>query len=226
MSSFLLKIIACISMLIDHIGLVFFPTDMIFRIIGRIAMPIFSFQVGIGFKKTRSKLKYILRMLICAIISQIPFLLMANHNRILALTSVNFSAFSYLSLNICFTFLIALLILYFFEIGKKQPFLYVVPIFLLLFSIFIPMDYGILAVSLVILSYFLHNKKIFYTIGVLVITLIHWCIKNVWVQVFMLLSLPFLWLFNGKKGKSLKYYFYVFYPLHMLIIVLIKLCIS
>lgn len=223
MSSFLLKIIACFTMSIDHIGLVFFPTDSIFRIIGRIAMPIFAFQTGIGFKYTKSKLKYILRMLICAIISQIPFLLMANHNNILLITNGNFSELSYLSLNICFTFTLALLILYFIDIGQKQPLFFIVSLFLILLSIVIPMDYGFLAVLLVMLSYFLLNKKIFYTIGFILISLLNFLIDNIGVQLFMLLAIPFIFLYNGKKGKSLKYYFYIFYPLHMLIIVFVKL---
>ena len=223
MSSFSLKIVACITMLIDHIGLVFFPTEYIFRIIGRIAMPIFAFQIGIGFRKTSSKLKYILRMLICAIISQIPFLMMANYQ---ILQQYGFSNFSYLSLNICFTFLIALLVLYFIDIGKKNHILYIVPIFLILLSIIVQMDYGFLAILLVIISYFFQDNKVFYAIGMLLISFADFLIKNNWLQLFMLLALPFILLYNNKKGKSIKYYFYAFYPLHMLLIVIIKLCIQ
>ena len=73
MSSFTLKILAIIFMTIDHIGFILFPKIDILRVIGRIAFPIFAFQVGISFENTKNKEKYILRMLIFTIISQIPF---------------------------------------------------------------------------------------------------------------------------------------------------------
>ena len=212
MSSFLLKIIACFTMLIDHIGIVFFPTNSIFRIIGRIAMPIFAFQVGIGYKYTKSKLKYILRMFICGLIAQIPFLLMLNNT--MFNTSFSFdtlSNFKYFSLNICFSFIIALAALYFIEEAKKQRFLYVILPFLLLISVVLPLDYGIWAVLLVILSYFSYDKKAVYFLGMLFIS--------------MVLALPFLLFFNKKQGPKVKYLFYLFYPLHMFILFLLKISI-
>lgn len=49
-----LKIIACISMLIDHIGYVLFPDVTVLRLIGRIAMPIFAFFIGEGCLYTKT----------------------------------------------------------------------------------------------------------------------------------------------------------------------------
>ena len=69
MSSFALKLVACITMFVDHLGLALFDNNRLMRIIGRIAMPIFAFQVGVGFSKTHSKWKYILRMFICFLIN-------------------------------------------------------------------------------------------------------------------------------------------------------------
>ncbi len=215
MSSFLLKIIACFTMLIDHIGYVFFPTATYLRIIGRIAMPIFAFQIGIGFKKTRCKYKYILRMFICALISEIPFLLMLNAN--------SFPNLSNLTLNICFTFTIALLILYFLEESKKSPILFLPVLFLILISCIVPMDYSIYAVALVVIFYLFQDKKIIYSILFLIVALAYYFIKSSLIQPFMLLALPFIWLYNGQKGKSFKYYFYAFYPMHMLIFFILNL---
>lgn len=109
MSSFLLKIIAVITMSIDHLGLILFNNNLIMRIIGRIAMPIFAFQIAIGFKHTRSKGKYLLRILALAIISEVPFNLM-----------LHFSNYSTNSLNICFTFTLALITLYLIDLSKKN----------------------------------------------------------------------------------------------------------
>lgn len=221
MSSFALKLVACITMLVDHLGLALFDNNRLMRIIGRIAMPIFAFQVGIGFKYTHSKPKYILRMLLCGIISEIPFLLLlSSANFIPALIPENIS---YFSLNICFTFTIALLSLFFIEKGKETPVFYIVSIFVALLSIVIPMDYGIFAVLIVILSYFCKDKKWLMVPGMVAIAVAYLLIRNSTLQMYMLLALPFILFYNGQKGKSLKYYFYVFYPLHMLLIALIKI---
>lgn len=212
MSSFLLKIVAIITMTIDHAGFLFFNNNFILRILGRIAMPIFAFQIGIGFKNTHSKEKYILRMFLTALISEIPFMLM--------ITSGNYI---YASHNICFTFTLALATLYLIELGKENKLFIFASIVPILISLLIPLDYGIWAILLVLLFYFFSEKKLIYTFGMIIIALSYYFINNSTLQVYMLLSLPFLYLYNGKKGKSLKYLFYVFYPLHMLILALIKI---
>ena len=210
MSSFLLKIVAIFTMTLDHAGFILFNNNFILRALGRIAMPIFAFQIGLGFKKTRSKLKYIFRLFLTALISQIPYSLM--------LRAGNVSSFS---LNICFTFTFALLALYFIDLGKTNKIFYPVSLFLILLSGFIPMDYDIYAVLLVLMFYFYHEKKLIYTLGMALIAISYYFTQNNFIQLYMLLALPFFYLFNGKKGKNLKYVFYVFYPLHMLIISLI-----
>ncbi|MEG1942513.1 MAG: TraX family protein, partial [Angelakisella sp.] len=92
MTSFTLKIIAIAAMLIDHIGYMFFPDMIIFRLIGRIAFPIFAFFVAEGIRFTHDRKKYLTRLLLLAVISEIPFDLMRNG-----------SAFSPSSQNVCFT---------------------------------------------------------------------------------------------------------------------------
>ena len=70
-----LKIIALITMIIDHIGLVFFPEMVIFRIIGRMAFPIFAFFIAEGWYYTKNKKKYVLLLFVFMIISWVPFCL-------------------------------------------------------------------------------------------------------------------------------------------------------
>lgn len=184
-------------------------------------MPIFAFQIGIGFKKTSSKPKYIFRMFLCAILSELPFLLMLSSANYIP--SLKIENISYFSLNICFTFLIGLIALYFIEIGKKNPIFYVVSLFLLLISYVIPMDYGLLAVLLVILSYFFSDKKILFCCCTALASLLYFVINQNTLQLFMLFALLFICLYNGKKGKSFKYFFYIFYPLHMLILAMLNM---
>ncbi len=95
MSSFWIKIIATITMLIDHIGFVLFPENILLRIIGRVSMPLFAFQIAVGFEKTKSREKYILRMLIFALVSQIPFSLMYDTQGITAPLNMRFYLFNF-----------------------------------------------------------------------------------------------------------------------------------
>ncbi len=125
MSSFVLKIIACVFMLVDHVGFILIKNNRIFRIIGRLAMPIFAFQVAQGFKHTSSKPKYILRMFLFTLISEVPFLLMFA-TRYLPSGPITFrQLFETIklvpfSMNICCAFFIALCLLYCLEKSKDN----------------------------------------------------------------------------------------------------------
>ena len=72
LNGFQIKLIAIISMVIDHTGIVFFPGVIAFRIIGRIAFPLFAFFITEGFRHTRSVKKYMFRLFLCAVLFQIP----------------------------------------------------------------------------------------------------------------------------------------------------------
>ena len=73
LSTFQLKWIAIITMLIDHIGAVLFPYELGYRIIGRIAFPIFCFLIVEGFSHTRDVRRYMVRLGIFALISELPY---------------------------------------------------------------------------------------------------------------------------------------------------------
>lgn len=206
MSSFILKIFAIIFMFIDHLGYVFFPNQAIFRIIGRLAFPIFAFQIGIGFSHTQNKEKHILLLLLFAIISQIPFLLMCNiHN----------PAFS---LNILFTFVFALIIIYCNDNIKsyfiKLPLLAI----LILLTFYVRVDYGILGILLTIFLYYFSKNKFATFVTLTIFSLLHYIINASILQFYCLISIVFIWMFNGQKGKKSKWLFYIFYPLHMLLL--------
>ncbi len=207
MSSFGLKLFAIIFMFIDHVGAVFFPNKIIFRIIGRLAFPIFAFQAGVGYSHTKDKKKHILTLLIFAIISQIPFTLMCNIH----------SAST--TLNVLFTFLFAMLIIYSDENIKNLIIKVPLITILLLIAAFIKTDYGICGILLTVLFHHFANYKIL-VFPILIFTMCLFCLANnaSLIQLYAILSGIFILLFNGKKGLSAKWLFYIFYPLHMLLL--------
>ena len=73
LTSFQLKCIAVVTMVIDHIGAILYPGDLIFRYIGRIAFPIFCFLLVEGFFHTHDRIQYMIRLGIFAILSEIPY---------------------------------------------------------------------------------------------------------------------------------------------------------
>jgi hypothetical protein len=97
----ILKVIAMVTMLIDHIGYLFLPSMMIFRTIGRIAFPIFAYLIGIGYDHTSSLKKYVLRLFIFALVTQIPY---SFFNRNLTFEPYN--------LNILFTLVLGLIFIH------------------------------------------------------------------------------------------------------------------
>ena len=97
MTSFVLKIIALISMLSDHLGYIIFGRFSFMNCIGRLAFPIFAFSITEGFNHTKNLKKYLYRLSIFAIVSQIPFMLFMS------------TFTSRFSLNILFTLLLGLI---------------------------------------------------------------------------------------------------------------------
>ncbi|WP_409343989.1 TraX family protein [Paenibacillus sp. MBLB4367] len=73
-----MQIVAMITMLIDHIGIVFFPDSDVWRIIGRIALPIYAYGIVQGFLHTRSRARYLRRLTVLAAVSQLPYMLGLN----------------------------------------------------------------------------------------------------------------------------------------------------
>ncbi|MBR3888268.1 MAG: hypothetical protein IKJ32_04130 [Clostridia bacterium] len=212
MSSFWLKITAVILMLIDHIGLLFFPAKLLFRYIGRISFPIFAFQIIKGFEHTKSREKYILRMLLLTIIAQIPSIMFLK-------VAVPNAAFS---LNIGATFTVGLLLLYVIE--EVNPWAFKIPLFALITAItlFIPFEYGWFGISLILILYLFKDSKI-------VLGFVYACLlglycyskKSLFPLPAICALLP-IFLYNGKQGPKVKYLFYTFYPVHFIILLAIR----
>ena len=79
MDTSFLKILALVFMFVDHLGVALFPGVMEFRVIGRMALPLYAWCLVVGSIKTRNPLKYGLRLLMTALISQPLYMLALNH---------------------------------------------------------------------------------------------------------------------------------------------------
>ena len=212
-SSFTLKIIAIIFMLCDHFGDAILKPFSFFNVLGRIAFPIFAFQLTEGYIHTKNLKKYFKRLIIFAIISQIPFMLFSS------------TFTSRFSLNIFFTLFIGLFAIYIYDKSHNKFLGILVTIFLCALAQLIKTDYGAWGVCIIMIFYIFKDKKIWMCLLYLLSCLLKYLpylLAYNFHYIYMLLllgtasSIFFIILYNGKQGKKVKYLLYAFYPLHML----------
>ncbi len=231
-SSFILHIIAMICMLIDHIYFTRCRDFEILNCIGRIAFPIFAFLSVEGFFHTHNFKKYITRLFIAALISEIPFNLMVNH-------TVKYSE----AQNVLWTFLIGLSCIKIIEIAKKKYkkdtsfYISVVTVVLASYiALLIKTDYSAWGVLTMLVFYFFHDKtKLNQIIQFILLVIIHIfamsfshidvTILGVTIPVikqgFALLALIPIWMYKGRQGphnKVFQIFCYLFYPVHMFLL--------
>lgn len=210
-----LKLIAIITMLIDHIGAgiieqmpnfytdtTLHMLDMIIRLIGRIAFPIFCFLLVEGFLHTSNVKKYASRLFLFALISEVPFDLAFKRQ-----------IFETSSQNVFFTLFIGLLTLIAIDYFESNIIFKILSIFAGIFIAYcLHTDYAGLGVVFIILLYlFRKNIKIRNIICSLVI------ITNLFEITAPLAFIP-ISMYNGERGFNMKYIFYVFYPAHLLLL--------
>lgn len=181
----LLKMLALLTMLVDHIGYMFFPGEMMFRIIGRLAFPIFAYQIAIGYARTSNLKKYVFRLSLFALATQIPYSFFNPQLK-----------FSPLHFNVLFTFIAGIGLLYVYDrgISKLKSFvenknykhllygllLLVLAVVILILPEILSfrikdfyLEYGILALALVLLFHVFQDKPAAAIIGIVVFYLLH-----------------------------------------------------
>ena len=216
-----LKIIAMVAMLLDHVGKVLLPQYQILQIIGRLAFPIFAFMIAEGCYYTRNKIRYFLSV----------FLLGAGCQAVYIIWEKSFY------MNILLTFSLSIIFIFSLENYKKTKekririlILFTV-ITVLLIAVMLTVilidqgfiiDYGIFGVLLPVAIFYAPDKlrKLIYTAGILILLTLD---LGGGIQWWSLLSIPFLALYNQKRGKyNIKPLFYIFYPAHLVVIYLIS----
>lgn len=216
MSSFVLKIVACFTMFLDHIGyLIYNGKFSFFNFIGRFAFPIFAFQITEGYCHTKNLKKYFFRLLIFAIISQYPFYLF--HGLIS----------NGIALNVFFTLLLGLICIIIYDKIPYKIISIAISIGIAYIAELLNCDYGFYGVSIILCFFIFKNNKLLMNLSFIICTTAKYAYfiykySNVYIYtllcIFTIFSLFFINLYNKKQGKKIKYFLYIFYPVHLIII--------
>ena len=227
-----LKLMAMLLMLLDHMWATVWDVPW-FTVVGRLALPIFAFQIAEGFAHTSDRKKYVKRMLLFALISEIPFNLVAANNLIYPFHQ-----------NTLFTFFIALVLMNWMEQakGNKWKFAAITATSVLLaylLGLLTFVDYYHYGIFTVLLFYWTRDLKLGWLLQLLGMLYINDAIgglvypvtlfgqtMEIGQQMFAVLALIPIWMYNGKQGyhsKGVQYMCYGFYPVHMLVLYLLAL---
>jgi hypothetical protein len=203
----MIKLIAMLTMLIDHIGVAFFPNALWLRVIGRIAFPLFAWGIARGYKHTRNFKWYALRLLAAGLVSQLPYVWLFGKDY----------------LNICFTLLTGLLVLKLFD-SKALP----VPVkvagmaALLAAAHYMNMEYGIYGIFTILIFFlFWDDKRVFLYQSLLTLAgiIVYRYHEIQLVSIFASFIVMYWHKYDFKLNKLVQY---GFYPLHIIVLLLIR----
>ena len=207
-----LKILAAVFMTLDHMGLMLFPGISAFRILGRLALPIFAFMIAEGCKYTRNRKRYFAMVFGLGAVCQTVYYF--------------FDGSLYLSILI--TFSLSILTIYALQYAKRKQsipgwlFFAGAVAMVYLLNRELTIDYGFWGCMLPVFAALPHgtnydsHRVSCLTLGLGLMPL---AAGMGGIQIWSLLALPLLLLYNGSRGKwKLKYFFYIFYPTHLVVI--------
>lgn len=219
-----LKIIAAIAMVIDHTGSYLFPDLTVLRIIGRLAYPIFAYMIAEGFEHTKNRKKYLLRMVVMAVLLQLLYavviktayqcifvtfslsivLCMLADNALKYDNTLSWAWFLSAVVGVCF------ITTRLTDILRETGFV---------------IDYGFFGVMLPV-TIFMSKTKIQKLTMLTVMLGLLWAVSAN-IQGYALAAVPLIALYNGERGRlKMKNFFYVFYPAHLAAIYVIRLLIE
>ncbi|MBS5430272.1 MAG: hypothetical protein KHX75_04195 [Lachnospiraceae bacterium] len=203
LDSFQLKCIAIVSMALDHTGAVLYPSQIWLRCLGRIAFPIFCFLIVEGFFHTHDVRWYMGRLGVFALISEIPY--------DLAFRGV---PLEYAHQNVFFTLLIGIGMMVLLERNREWPVKAVILLLAMWLAVLIRSDYNFRGVLLIFVFYIFHESR---WLAVTAGGFWNFLYQGV-IQKYGVLSVLPLALYNGERGRKMKYFFYIFYPAHLLLL--------
>lgn len=206
-----LKLIAAFAMLLDHAGILLFPRIQLFRILGRLAYPVFAYMIAEGSRYTKNKLRYFGMLFGLGAACQVVYFF--------------FSGDTYL--NILLTFSVSVLLIYALQAAHASG----KALWSVVFAagvvaavgldMLVTLDYGFWGMITPVLVSFAHVRQFprWAEVMLLGCGLVLLGAEYGPQQYYALLSLPLLLCYSGRRGKgNLKYFFYIFYPLHLMIL--------
>ena len=214
----ILKIVAIITMTVDHIGAILYPDLLVLRVIGRIAFPLFAYLITLGIESTKKPRTYLITLFSFALVSQIPYFLA-------------FEMQPFEQLNILFPLLLSAIALYYFN-KKQTPAFVVILSLAILFSFLFNMEGSFYTIVTVLCMELLRHKL---ELGIIALIALNLSVTPT-TQLFSLLALPLIILHvqNHLRMEILisessffyllrKYAFYLYYPLHLTLLFLVNL---
>ncbi len=196
----MIELVAVVSMIIDHVGFVFFPEMIIFQIIGRLSFPLYAYLIALGYSRTKNSIIYFFRVLVLAIVSQWFF----NY------------LISPIKLNVCFTLSFSIISLIVFESNRINKvlklFLYILILFL---ALLLGCEYGSYGILLVLLFHLYirnqHDKtyKIYAITSIILLIIVSMFVFSFSIiHLYSILSLPIILLTpkNIQKIKVNRFY--------------------
>ena len=220
LSSNALKLIALVCMTVDHVGFMLYPHLTVLRIIGRIAFPIFAYMIAEGCRYTSNRIRYLGTILLLGIAMQVFFWFTRRS----------------LYQHILITFSMSIVLIFSVQNARKQGGVWIVLsclVFLgeafacLVLKKLLPwrsyeIDYGFCGVLLPFLIYSGRNRTERLAAAAVGLAAVSLAMSS--RQWWCLLSLPLLALYSGERGRyRLKYLFYIYYPLHLIVLEGIRL---
>ncbi len=223
-----LKLIAAISMTLDHIGVILFPKIFVFRILGRLAFPIFAFFIAEGCRYTKNRMRYLATLAGMAAVFQIVYYVVTKS----------------LYMSIFVTFSLSVSLIYLLDEWKKSLLneqtktwqrLLLAGAFLLalvatyLLNYFFLIDYGFWGCATPLFASLFHGtgeklafldrlpcRLLAMALPLLGLAFFNPTLSVQWCGLF---ALPLLLLYSGKRGRyKMKYFFYIFYPAHLVLL--------
>lgn len=205
-TTFQLKLLAIVSMLMDHIGAVICPDMVWLRYAGRLAFPIFCFLLVEGYYHTGNIRKYMGRLGLFALISEVPFDLAFHH-----------PMWTLEKQNVFFTLFIGLGMVWLLDKERELVTRAGIVILAMWAAEILHTDYGFRGILLIAVFQITREKKAVQYIGGAAWNFL-WTSR---IQHAGALAMIPIALYNGQKGRSMKYFFYLFYPVHLLILYLL-----
>lgn len=216
LSNTALKYFAAFFMVLDHSALIFLSTTstgyLVLRVLGRLSAPIFFWALSEGAFYTKNIKKMLLTLLLGGVIFHLVYTFFVE-----GYSGINNLIFGYK--NIFFTLFLGLfgLALMKYGQGKYLKWLGILSIPLLAFVFNV--DYGPYGILMIYLFYLLRGKKLELLIGLTILNLVFLALGQiVSYQLVSILALGLIYFYDGTRGQGNKYFFYIFYPVHFIIL--------